>query len=432
MLVHRFHDRADLAVVDPDRVPGPQRADDLTVGATDAGRFDDGPAVIAPGVAPGCAVGHKPQRVATKQAYAHRFAAERDQGHAWTKAVMPARPAPVPFEAGVGRQIGALPAVRDQVAAGAAFGDLEVAAFAARVGETEAVVRQQFLVDGRGYRQAALCRTGRTGGPIIRRCIGADQHGCRFDDGAVAVASHLQVAHRGTGGDRSGTQLLPGEIHEYPAGAAGFRDPAADIADHPPPGRPVIVGAIDARTVHALQQQLPHRVVVGGVVAGEGHHDADIALRGFRAEDLPGVFLQDASALGMGDDVPGAGKESRCRAVREAGQDIDHAVEIGEDVRLAAPERGQPDLRQPVLQCTQLVLAHRQVMGEIRGAGRVAGLGKTASKLLEARGRPLHGDGAQRDHLIEQRLQRGAFGARVRVHEAGHGALYRGRMLGKD
>jgi hypothetical protein len=98
------------------------------------------------------------------------------------------------------------------------------------------------------------------------------------------------------------------------------------------------MGTIDTRTIHALQQQLPHQLVVGGVVAGEGDHDADMAFNGLRSEQLGSVFLEGAAALGVAHDITDTGGENRCREARKAGQYINHTVEIGKDVRLAVPE----------------------------------------------------------------------------------------------
>jgi hypothetical protein len=128
---------------------------------------------------------------------------------------------------------------------------------------------------------------------------------------AVAVASDFQVIYGGSGDDRTGVQLLSGEIPESPAGALGFRGTPSEMIDRPPPGGPCIVGAVDAGTIRASQQQLTHRVVVGGVVAGEGHHDADFPFKGLRSEQTGGVLLGNAAVLGMANDIAGTGGEGR-------------------------------------------------------------------------------------------------------------------------
>ena len=128
---------------------------------------------------------------------------------------------------------------------------------------------------------------------------------------------------------------------------------------------------IDPGNVHAGINQLLHHVEISRSFGGQGHHDADRASGGGMAEQPERVFFKQFTAAAAACGL-------LCRFVlpglpREAVQQAQYLVEVGQHMGLRASQRRQSEPRQLVLQRAQVDAAQGEVMNQVAGALAVLG-----------------------------------------------------------
>jgi hypothetical protein len=111
---------------------------------------------------------------------------------------------------------------------------------------------------------------------------------CWGNDAAEVISLWPIFQHGRPMLDGSGTQLRAGQVHKDFAGAVAFIHRAAKVAYHSEPRLGAVVGAVDAQAIHAVKNE----IVVGGGFGRHGHHDADIATRGRRAQEDFGILFE--------------------------------------------------------------------------------------------------------------------------------------------
>ena len=151
-------------------------------------------------------------------------------------------------------------------------------------------------------------------------------------DRAGPVARGLDLQHRRAAVDRPGAQLGAGQVHQHAHRATGTLRRTAHVGGHADPlGRPV-VRAVDSGDVHAARHELVDQRRIDRRLAGQGHHDANGALGGRRAEQGATMLLEQGPPV-----------LAPCRfvllhrrpvAARQPMQDADHLVQAGHHVRL--------------------------------------------------------------------------------------------------
>lgn len=132
------------------------------------------------------------------------------------------------------------------------------------------------------------------------------------------------------------------------------------------------MSAVDPNHVGPALDQAPNELVVHCGLAGQRHHDADLTVPRRGPERRLGVLAQMEITLEEVDGARLAGGLHRSVRV-EPVQRGDHRVEVLEDARLAATQRGQPPGHQLELQLAQLVAPQDDVVGEVAGARQVLG-----------------------------------------------------------
>ena len=141
----------------------------------------------------------------------------------------------------------------------------------------------------------------------------------------------------------------------------------AQVLDHPRPDLGVVVGAVDPHAVHAVREQVTNQSGVLGSLARHRHHHAHAAAGGRGAEQRVRVILEQLAALFEGEALLRLWR--RCRP-----EALEHRRKRGEGVRLGAPEGGEPERREPLLQPPQILAPQPQIVHEVARAvavGRV-------------------------------------------------------------
>ena len=195
-----------------------------------------------------------------------------------------------------------------------------------------------------------------------------EDDGSRLLDGAAAVASGFEMYHALVRRDPAGAQLGSGQVHQYLAAAVRFHFRLPHEFDHFQPGFRCVVGAVDARTVHAAPDQLAHECIVGGSLAGEGHHDAHLAMCRRRAEQPVGLTAQQLSGF----------VECLCAVQNPFGLDVlagqrfqrvDDGIEIGQYVAFGAAQRRQAECGELRLDVAQIVATQPDIGAHVVGGG---------------------------------------------------------------
>jgi hypothetical protein len=89
------------------------------------------------------------------------------------------------------------------------------------------------------------------------------------------------------------------------------------------------------------------------------------------------------------------------RTLREPAQHVEDGVDVRKHVRLGATERRQPELRQALLQRTEVATAQREIVEEIPSARAVRGVEIVECRLV----RGGHHLGAQGRELVQGRFE---------------------------
>ena len=97
--------------------------------------------------------------------------------------------------------------------------------------------------------------------------------------------SRAPMDHRGPGLHRSGPQLGSLQVEQDAAGPVHFGGRPSQVLGHPPPGRRLIVGAVDAHDIHACQQEVADQVVGIRGLRRHGDHDPNLAAGGRRSQE---------------------------------------------------------------------------------------------------------------------------------------------------
>ena len=289
----------------------------------------------------------------------------------------------------VGGQVGAAAQGRDH-AVGMALDDLELALRAPGVLQRDQIAdlqrREPVGVDAQHRIGLGADRAGRAGRTQRqpRRC----------DHPAQLVAARAQPHHLRAALDRAGAQLRAAQVHQDPHLAAGAARGQPHRLGHRLPLRRRVVGAVDARDVHA---GLHHRVDparIGGGLARQRHHDAHVAPGRRAAQQRHRMPLQRLGAGAAADRLVRVAR--RPVAAVQPVQQTEHLVDRGQHMRLGAAQGGQPEPGKLELQRSQVTGAQRQVVQQVARArlvGRVDGR------------QPVGMAVGQRGHLAPQRPQ---------------------------
>ena len=141
----------------------------------------------------------------------------------------------------------------------------------------------------------------------------------------------------------------------------------AHILDHSPPDFGVVVGAIDARAIHAGGDQIVDELRFRRRLGRQGrHHPRAGAAFLPLAEQPVGLRLQFRRARPRQHRR----RIGRARFAAQAPEGRNERIERLRDVAFAAAERREPARGEPVLQVGEVVGAQRDVMGEIENARR--------------------------------------------------------------
>ena len=195
---------------------------------------------------------------------------------------------PEQFDRSARLDVGGVEAFAPQHAIGLLGGDAKQARSPPAVDEPE------FVIDGHALDQIA--QDGKNGvnvrvhGHHRARAVQPDLRG--GDRRAASIPFRLEMGHARPGFDGAGAQFGAGEVHENPAGRAQFFFRAAKMPDDVFPRPGFIMGAVDARHVHAGRHQVTDDLVVVRRLGGHGHHDADRAFSGRRTKEQVGMAAQ--------------------------------------------------------------------------------------------------------------------------------------------
>ena len=119
------------------------------------------------------------------------------------------------------------------------------------------------------------------------------------------VARRPPLRDRGSGLDRAGAQLRPGQVERQCAALAGLALGPAQVLDHPLPDLGAVVGAVDAHDFHAGLDQVANQRRLVGRFAGHRHHDPRLPGRGARVRgSRPRASASSASPV---SNVTGGG-----------------------------------------------------------------------------------------------------------------------------
>jgi hypothetical protein len=138
------------------------------------------------------------------------------------------------------------------------------------------------------------------------------------------------------------------------------------MLNHPQPGRGVVMGAIDAHAVHALQDQVVNKEVIISSLTRHCDHDPDAPSRGPGSQQGFGVFgqqpltsweIENSSLLRR--RPPGA--------IDEKVQNSQNRIDRGQDMRLGPPEGGKSHRCKPELKRAEVAAAEGKIMEEVPG-----------------------------------------------------------------
>ncbi len=274
-LVHRAD---DLAVVEHHAVADANRAEHLGQCAAHQRRLDRHAMLVAHRLVPRAVAQHEVEQVARRERDASRLRRDRADGTAQQAlAATPQRE----LDAGLHVR-GGIRRAHERATRGLADGERALAP--AVVGEFDRVACACAADERRVHRQGAGRRVAGRGG--------GEDHGGRLDHRSVGVATRVPTRRGGTGRDRVGAQLGPGEVERDQATHAVPARGGADVAHHRRPGRRVVVGAVDACDLHAVADQVGDQRRVGGRLRRQRHHDPGRPVPRRRSQDGDRVLGQ--------------------------------------------------------------------------------------------------------------------------------------------
>ncbi len=161
--------------------------------------------------------------------------------------------------------------------------------------------------------------------------------------------------------------LRAGDIHQHPAGTLVTRRGLSHMFDHLRPGLRIVMGAIDARAIHASGHQSVDQFGFRRRFGRQRRHHA-----GSRAAVLPfaeqpvGLRLQFRRARHR----QSRRRIGRARFARQPLERRNERIERQRYMAFAAAERREAPRREPVLQIGQVMRAQRDIPGEIQDLGR--------------------------------------------------------------
>ena len=174
---------------------------------------------------------------------------------------------------------------------------------------------------------------------------------------------------------------------------------ARTLRDHSAPCFGVVVGAIDARAIHAGGDQIIDKLGFRRGLRRQGrHHPGARAASLALAEQPVGLRLELRRARAR-QRRRGIG---RARLAGQALERRDQRIERQRDVALAAAKRREAARREPVLQVGEVMLAQRDIMGKIEHPRRSLRLSASTPHALLSSARLALDVLAQRLHLGEK------------------------------
>ena len=202
-------------------------------------------------------------------------------------------------------------------------------------------------------------------------------------------------------GQRGGTDLRPGEVHQHPQLRAGVAGGGARGRGHLPPGVGLVAGAVDAHRVHPALDQFAQLGAVATELRRQCHQDAGAALGRAWPEEGGGVGAEAGlGLLELGVDL-GLGVAAGERRLDRA--------QAGGDVPLAAAEGGEAVAPQALLQRRPVDAAERQEVRQVAGRRLERG---AAQRRLPALQRRRAGALDLDPRFRQRRAQRGEPGLR--------------------
>ncbi len=215
----------------------------------------------------------------------------------------------------------------------------------------------------------------------------------------VAGAQALAVGREAHG---PGPDLGPAQVHQdlepSPPTALSRTQPG----DHPRPDVGIVVGAVDPDRVGTGGDDALHDGGISRRLTRAGHQDAGPPCCRARSEDAVRRAVQERLPLEEGLPVgPGSG---RCRSqARESGGD---RGEIRPDPALQPAQRREPQRHQLLLERPQVVVAQRQIGGEVGRTVREALPPQMRPPALQVCGRVLGDEALQLVQPLQQILGR--------------------------
>ena len=187
---------------------------------------------------------------------------------------------------------------------------------------------------------------------------------------AQFVDQHDPVAARKAGLRRrlhpEDAALRAGDVHQHPAGTLEPRRRLAHVFDHLPPDLGVVVGAVDARAVHAGGHQIVDKLGFRSRFRRQGRHHPGVRTAPPRPPEQPVRLRLQFRRARYRRRRRGVGGG---RLAGQAPQGRDERFEGQRDLALAAAERRQAAGSEPVLEIGEVVLAQREIEGKIENSG---------------------------------------------------------------
>ena len=362
----RLHDPADLAVIEPDTLPGPHVREDLWQGTGDRRRPEQRAIVRMARRSSRSRIASDDERVT---------GLEHQEGRIGRQFADPRLDRGPRVGGRLVAQLELLPGVQIDRLLGpcppASFErsvNRQPARLAAKVPEDQAVTIDEALTPASRNVQHRVGRPRRR----LRTLAPRQPDTCPADDLASDVAPRAPLEHLRLGRERPRTELGSGKVHEDTALPSERGACRSQMGNHRRPGLWTVVGAVDAHAVHATGQQLADHRRVRRRLARHRHQDANRPLRGLRAEQC-GRMLVEQGLPGCEIDAVGSRTGLAPAPADQVMQDPQNGRQIVEHVRLGPSERGQTQRGEALLHLPYIVLPKRDVVKEIP---RTASIGR--------------------------------------------------------
>ncbi len=346
---------ADLAVIDPNPVTGPDVLEGGRQSAVNPGGREDRPGGIPQRRAAGRGITRELQRVADLQ--------WNGRGHAGKVTDLAGRAARA-------AAANAQPVSRCGVDGLLRLGDggtADACDDRERAFATAQVADQQCVTNAQRTRTAGGDREDRADAWRRRLPLfgGRQPDACRRRQAPGRVPLRLDAHEAPDRLDAARAQLGPAQVRLNGAPPTDGLLGPPQVGRHLSPCPGVVVRAVDSHQVHPCAQQVFDQALIVGGCAGHRHHDAYRAVGRDGPQEASRVVTQQEPA---GPEIDGWWRRVAGGHVRQHLQVADDRVEGRKSVRLEDAQRGEPQRVQVMLQLADVALANAQVVQEVARA----------------------------------------------------------------